>query len=279
VAEEIIEGYRLQNCIGTALNSQVWEVVEVTSHRHFAMKLLLPEKSKNSELRRLLFHEANVGKQLAHANVIRIVHVGTTKEHPHFVMEFFPSGALALRIQRKQYDFIREHAHAILKQSATGFAYMNASGWVHRDVKPNNILVNSAGEVRIIDFALAQRIEKPSFFSKIFRRKPAVAGTRSYMSPEQIRGEPLDGRADIYSFGATAYEIVTYRPPFRAASLQELLQKQIIEKPPPPQAFNKDVTDEFGTWVLKMLEKKPDNRPQSFHEVLKGLNAIKIYKK
>ena len=155
---------------------------------------------------------------------------------------------------------------------------MNASGWVHRDVKPNNILVNSAGEVRIIDFALAQRIEKPSFFSKLFRRKPSVAGTRSYMSPEQIRGEPLDGRADIYSFGATAYEIVTYRPPFRAASQQELLAKHIIEKPPPPQIFNKDVSDDFGNLVAQMLAKKPELRPQTFHEVLKALNAIKIYK-
>ena len=246
MAEEVIEGYKLQNCMMTGQNSQVWEVVEVSSGRHFAMKLLLPEKSRNSALRKLLFHEANVGKQLAHQNVIRIVHVGITKDHPHFVMEFFPSGALALRIQRKQDEFIREHAHSILKQSATGFAYMNASGWVHRDVKPNNILVNSAGEVRIIDFALAQKIEKPSFLGRLLRRKPSVAGTRSYMSPEQIRGEPLDGRADIYSFGATAFEIVTYRPPFRAASLQELVQKQIIEKPASPQSFNKDVSDEFG---------------------------------
>jgi serine/threonine protein kinase len=278
MADEVIEGYRLQNCMMTGQNSQVWEVVEVTSGRHFAMKLLLPEKVKDRELRSLLAHEANVGKQLAHPNVIRIVHVGKTKEHPHFVMEFFPSGAIKLRIVRKQYDFIREHAHSILKQAATGFAYMNASGWVHRDVKPDNILVNSAGEVRIIDFALAQRIEKPSFLGKLFRRKPSIAGTRSYMSPEQIRGEPLDGRADIYSFGATAFEIVTYRPPFRAASQQELLQKQIIEKPPSPQVFNKDITDEFGNLILKMLAKKPDQRPQSFHEVLKALNALKIYK-
>lgn len=278
MADEVIEGYKLQNCMMTGQNSQVWEVVEVSSGRHFAMKLLLPEKAGNSELRKLLFHEANVGKQLAHQNVIKIVHVGTSKEHPHFVMEFFPSGALKLRIVRKQYDFIKEHVHSILKQAATGFAYMNASGWVHRDVKPDNILVNSAGEVRIIDFALAQKIEKPSFFSKLFRRKPNVAGTRSYMSPEQIRGEPLDGRADIYSFGATAFEIVTYRPPFRAASQQELLQKHIVEKAPPPQSFNKDVTDEFGNLVQKMLAKKPEQRPQTFHDVLKVLNAIKIYK-
>src|SRR5436853_2438779 len=128
-------------------------------------------------------------------------------------MEFFPAGSLSLRIKRKDDQFLRDKAQEILKQTATALAFMNAKGWVHRDVKPDNILVNSAGEVRIIDFALAQRIEKPSFLRRLLRMKPSVAGTRSYMSPEQIRGQPLDGRADIYSFGATAYEIVGSRPP------------------------------------------------------------------
>ena len=94
-------------------------------------------------------------------------------------MEFFPARDLRMRIMRKETDFIREKAHDIMKQAATALAFMNAKGWVHRDVKPDNFLVNSAGEVRIIDFALAQRIEKPSFFAKLLRRKPAVAGTRS----------------------------------------------------------------------------------------------------
>lgn len=278
MAEEVIDGYKLQNLMMTGQSSQVWEVVELSSHRHFAMKLLLPEKAKRPEFRRLLFHEANVGKQLAHPNVIKIVHVGEGKDHSYFVMEFFPAGSLKLRIVRKQYDFIKERAHSIFKQAATGLAYITASGWVHRDVKPDNLLVNAGGELRIIDFALAQRVEQPTFLGKLFRRKPNVAGTRSYMSPEQIRGEPLDGRADIYSFGATVYEILTYRPPFRAASMQELLQKHILEKPPTPQVFNADVTDELSELVLRMLAKKREHRPQSFHEVLKSLNSLRVYK-
>src|SRR5258707_7961624 len=110
--------------------SQVWEVVELSSHRHFAMKLLLPEKVKDAEMRRLMIHEAFVGKQMAHPNVIKIVHVGQDKRNPHFVMEFFPAGSLKMRIVRKQFDFIKERAHSIFRQVATGLAYMNASGWV-----------------------------------------------------------------------------------------------------------------------------------------------------
>src|SRR5205823_12096422 len=140
---------------------------------------------------RLLIHEAEVGHKLAHANVIRIVHVATRVKPPHFVMEFFPAGSLKLRQIRKQFAFIKERIQSILRQAATGLAYMNASGWVHRDVKPDNMLVNSAGELKLIDFALARKIEKPSFFSKLFRRKGKAQGTRSYMAPEQIRDLPL----------------------------------------------------------------------------------------
>jgi len=276
--EELVDGYRLLNLLMTGQNSQVWEAVEVSSHRHFAMKLLLPEWAAKSEIREMLFHEANVGTKMAHPNVIRILHVSHDEKMPYFVMEFFPAGSLKLRLVRKQLDFIREKLPSILKQAATGLAYMNASGWVHRDVKPDNLLVNASGELRIIDFALAHRIQKPNMISRLFKRKQKAQGTRSYMSPEQIRGETLDGRADIYSFGITAYELTAGRVPFRASSSNDLLVKHITEKPVTPAAYNKDLTDEFCNLVLKMLAKKPADRPESFHEVLRTLNQIKIYK-
>ena len=278
MAEEIIDGYKLVNCMMTGQNSQVWEVVEAASSRHFAMKLLLPEKNSDPDMRRAMIHEANVGKELAHANIIRIHHVGKSAKNPYYVMEYFPAGSLKIRLIRKQYDFIRERIHSILKQCAIGLAYMNASGWVHRDVKPDNMLVNAAGELRIIDFALARRVENPSFLGKMFRRKPTVMGTKSYMSPEQIRGLPLDSRADIYSFGASAYELTTYRPPFRGAHPQDLLQKQIVEKASSPQIYNPELTDEFSALVLKMLAKKREDRPETFHDVLKALNALRVFK-
>src|SRR5436190_23821215 len=138
-------------------------------------------------------------------------------------MEFFPSSNVKLRIMRKD-PLVKEKCRSIIEQAATALAFMNDKGWVHRDVKPDNILVNSIGEVRLIDFALAQRVSKGGGFS-LFRKRQKAQGTRSYMSPEQIRGDPLDGRADVYSFGATLYEFLTGRPPFRADSPQILLQK------------------------------------------------------
>jgi serine/threonine protein kinase len=278
VPDEIIGGYRLQNLMMTGQTSQVWEVVEVSSHRHFAMKLLLPEKVGDRQHRRMLLHEARVGKALTHPNIIRIVNVCEDAKLPYIVMEFFPAGSLKVRLLRKQMQFIKERAHSIFRQAATGLGYMAAKGWVHRDVKPDNMLVNSAGELRLIDFALAQRIQKPSFFARLFRRKGLVQGTRSYMSPEQIRGQFLDARSDIYSLGASAYELVTARPPFRGTSNQELLSKHIAEKPVSPQVHNPDVTDEFAALVLRMLGKKREDRPRDFQEIQMALRSIRVFK-
>lgn len=276
MARDIVGGYRLRTLMGTGQNSQVWEVVEMASSLHFAMKLLLPENVRNPELRRMIFHEADVGLKLKHPNVIKIHKVVKEEREAYFVMEFFPAGSLGARILKKENDFIREKAADIFKQAATGLAYMNSSGWIHRDVKPDNILVNAAGEVRLIDFAISYR--PPSGLAKLFRRRGKPQGTRSYMAPEQILDEVLDTRADIYSFGASLYEVVTGRPPFRGKDSQDLLNKHMYEKPLTPQAHNPDVTDDFAALVLKMLAKKREDRPRNFHDVLMQLRNIRVFK-
>ncbi len=277
MAEEVIGGYRLIKPMATGQMSQVWEVVEANSGRHFAMKLLLHEKIDDPVSRHFLTHEAEVGKELAHQNIIRIVSVGKSQNIPYFVMEYFPAGALRVRITRKEKDFIREKGQDILRQWATALAFMNAKGWVHRDVKPDNLLVNSTGDARLIDFALAQRPPK-GLFAKWTYRKTKAQGTRSYMSPEQIRGEILDCRADIYSFAASAFEMATWRQPFRAASNEELLRKHISEQPLSPVQFNPDITKDFGDFILHMLSKKKENRPRDFHEVLIKMRTLRIFK-
>ncbi len=274
-AQEVIEGYRLRQQLPTGQTSQVYEVVEILSNRHFAMKILLPERARDPVHRKLLFHEAEVGKQLTHPNIIRIFKVSRSQTAPHFIMEYFPSGSLRTRLIKREMAFVHEHLQNILKQAATGLAFMNASGWIHRDVKPDNILVNAAGDVRLIDFALAYR--RPSGLARWFKGRKS-AGTRSYMSPEQIRGLALDGRADIYSFGCTCYELVTGRPPFRGNDVQQLMAKQIAEKPLSPQQYNPNCSDDFAKFVLFLLAKKKEDRPKDFHEVLMAIRNMRLFK-
>ncbi len=278
--EEYISSYKLRNLIATGQSSQVWEVVEPSSGRHLAMKLLLPEATRDKEQKRLLFHEAEVGLKLQHPNIIKIVAVSKEKDAKNFwfVMEFFPAGSMKQRVMQKQNDFIKQYAHSIFKQMATALAYMHGSGWLHRDIKPDNMLANSAGEARIIDFAIAQRTQKESFLAKLFRKKGKVAGTRSYMSPEQIRGEHLDARADVYSFGASLYEIVAGRPPFRGSSPQDLLNRHLYEKVLPPHGHNPELTDDFSSLVSRMLSKRREDRPLNFHEVLMQFKTVHVFK-
>ncbi|HEY2785985.1 MAG TPA: protein kinase, partial [Fimbriiglobus sp.] len=142
--KETIGGYRLRSLLQTGQSSQVFEVIEPHSFRHFAMKILLPEHVNKPDKLRELFHEAAVGTKMRHENVINILKVNRDKQNPHFIMEFFPSGSLRTRLQSrdpKDKEFIKENARKIFRQVATGLAYMNANDFVHCDVKPDNLLV------------------------------------------------------------------------------------------------------------------------------------------
>jgi serine/threonine protein kinase len=276
--ETQVDNYRLVNLMMTGQTSQVWDASETTSGRHFALKMLLPEHAKSAEQRRYLFHEAEVGRKITHPQIIKMLELIRDPVHPYLLMEFFPSTNLKLRLMRKD-PLIHENLREIVEQTATGLAFMHAKGWVHRDVKPDNILVNARAEVRIIDFALAQRRQsRKSGLFGLKKKKGKAQGTRSYMSPEQIRGEPLDERADIYSFGITLYELLTFRPPFRASSGEELLKKQMFEKPAPPSSYNPDVTKEMSDLVMSMLSKQPEGRPRDFSDLLVKFRGVRVFK-
>jgi serine/threonine-protein kinase len=275
VTENQVDNYRLVNLMATGQTSQVYEVAEVSSGRHFALKMLLPEHVKSGEQRRFLFHEAEVGQQIVHPNIVKMLTIKKDPYHPYLVMEFFPSKNLKLRIMHKEEDFIKQHFRGIVEPAATALAFMHEKGWVHRDVKPDNILVNSSAEVRVIDFAIATRkSKKPGLFGSKKKGKPM--GTRSYMAPEQIRGEWLDARADIYSFGATMYEALTGRPPLKANNPADLLMKQLKEKPESPQVYNPDIADDLAKLILAMLSKDREGRPRDFHEFLVKFRGMRF---
>jgi eukaryotic-like serine/threonine-protein kinase len=277
---QIIGGYKLRGLLHTGRDSQVWEVVEPTSNRHFAMKLLLPEFAQSKPERAKLFNDADIGKQLRHECVVNIAKVNKSQNQPHFIMEYFAAGSLRRRLQSrdpKDKDYLKQYAKKIFKQTATGLAYMNASGFVHLDVKPDNIVANASGQTKIIDFAISRPIRK-GFIANLFRKKGPPEGTPTYMSPEQIRTELLDGRSDIYSLGITWYEVVCGRPPFRGNSVGDLYRKHFSEKPQLPSAYNPDVTEEFGQLLLRMVAKNRKDRPESFHNVLIDLRKTQVFK-
>jgi serine/threonine protein kinase len=253
------------------------EVTHLHTGKRFALKELLPSKAKDSEERKAFEFEARLGMEIHHPNLIRVHEYFKDKKQPYFVMDYFPSTHMRLMLGKREfYEAIKPRLRRIILQSAAGLAYLNDKGWVHRDVKPENIIVNKTAEVRVIDYALAKRAT--SGFGAMFSKKPPCQGTHSYMSPDQILRMPPAPTADIYSFGITCYEFACGRQPFRADSPLQLLKKHINDPASPPTVYNSDITPEFSDLILRMIRKKPKDRPQNFHEFLSLFSRVRIYK-
>jgi serine/threonine protein kinase len=263
------------NIVKTGQTSQVWAVIRDSDKARLAIKILLEDYRKDREHIGYLRTEYQVGRALDHPRVIRIYDYGSDKGIPYLVMEYFPvpnMKDIILQV-REQVTFMMP---TIIEQAAEGLAYFNAQGWVHRDVKPDNFLVNEEGEVKLIDFALA--IKPKGGLGRLFGGRTKVQGTRSYMSPEQIRGQALDQRSDVYSFGCTIFHLVAGRPPFTGTSSNELLQKHLTSAPPNVQAYERNATLEFSDLIRRAMAKEPKSRPPTMADFLRDFRAIQMFK-
>jgi len=275
-SEDKIGGFRFVRTIHPGATSIVMEVVQESTGRRFALKQLNASRAEEASERRAFAFEAKLGMTLRHPNLVHVHEFIRDPHQPYFIMDLFPSIHMKLPIARPAvYPMPVAQLHKIMTQSALALQYMHDKGWVHRDVKPENVLVSKGGDVRVVDYALAM---KPySLVKLLFTRKAPRQGTPSYMSPEQIREQPPLPSADIYSFGITCYEIACGRPPFRANSQTELLTKHLKEKPLPLTTHNKGITKEFNDIVLAMISKAPKGRPESLREFLGKFRAMRIY--
>jgi len=150
-------------------------------------------------------------------------------------------------------------------------------GWIHRVINPDNFLVNDEGDVKLIDFALAKRPQ--SKMAKWLSPRVKPQGTKSYISPEQIRGAVLDGRSDLYSLACTIHELLTGKPPFTGVSTNDLLMKHLRSTPPSLDAVNFNVTPEFAQLLRRSMAKKPDARPKTVDDFLMEFRMIRVFKR
>lgn len=275
-ARDFLGSYRLARLIRVGNTTAVWEAIKTGDPTRYALKILREDLRKDRTEIEALRHEFAVGQKLKHKNIIHIYEFNTEGSVPYLVLELFECPNLKLLL-RQGVTTLAYLVPRIIEQSAEALFYLHEQGWIHRDVKPDNFLVNDDGLVKLIDFAISERYKKGIGALFSFGGSK-VQGTRSYMSPEQIRGKLLDPRADLYSFGCMLFELVAGKLPFTGTTADELLTKHLSASIPPLQVFNDNVTLEFARLVTKLMQKRKEDRPASMWEFLKEFRTLRVYK-
>ena len=269
--------YRLSRLIRMGSTCQVWEAIETETGDRYALKVLRPDFRENKVEVQQLRSEFAIAKDMSHPNVIHMHDLMLHGSSPFLVLELFSELNMKQALRRGP-DSIAFMLEKILQQATEGVYHMHSKGYVHCDLKPDNFLVARDGETKLIDFTISRKIKK-GFAKFISGRTKNIQGTRSYMAPEQIRGQMLDPRTDIYALGCVFFETVTGKLPFTGESPNDLLQKHLSANIPSPLVYNENVTPEFTNLIRAMMAKKPDDRPETTWELLKTLRVTKIYKK
>jgi hypothetical protein len=259
-----IEGYRIVRRLGLGGMATVYLGIQRSLGRPVAIKVLATDHTQSEELVKRFEHEARTIARLDHPHIVSIFDVGRTSTGQiYYTMPYLPNGDLAGRNLREDQARILD----IMRSLADALGYAHEQGIVHRDVKPENVLFDKLDRPLLADFgiALSDSLHQPRV-----TREGATIGSSGYMSPEQARSQPLDGRSDIYSLGVLCYELLTGEMPFRGPDTLSVALAH-IENPVPrlPQ-----LRRHWQPFVDKAMAKRPEARFQSAEEVLAALDAI-----
>lgn len=239
--------------------------------RALAIKCLQPDYARRPEYRRRFLAEARAAGTLTHPGIVTIFDVGESDHQPFIAMELLDGITLAEFAEQFRPLLLR-NVLKIAIQLVEALDYAHRHGVVHRDIKPENIIVTSAtANIKVMDFGIARTLSDPDWRAD---DDGYVAGSPHYMAPEQIRGQPTDARADLYSVGVVLYELLTGTTPFRGHDVESLLTRVVRDPVPSPRVIVRDCPQELTELVLRLLAKDPDQRYQSAGELLVDLERI-----
>ena len=263
VAERALAAnYELDNELGRGGMGIVYRAKDRRLKRLVAIKLLPPELAFRSEIKTRFLREAETAAQLSHPNIVPIYSVDERDGLVYFVMALVEGPTLAKKMYEDGQMSVDE-TRRVLREVADALAYAHARGVIHRDIKPDNILLDKeSGRAMVTDFGIARAIQEGSD-SRLTATGVAI-GTPAFMSPEQAAGDrEIDGRTDLYALGVVAYQMLSGRLPFQAATTASMLMKQITERPTPVNQLRADCPADLAATVMSLLEKEPENRVAS----------------
>jgi eukaryotic-like serine/threonine-protein kinase len=265
--------YRIESVLGQGGMGVVFRAYDTKLNRPVAIKILSDDLA-DAGARRRFQREAQMASSLNHPHILTVYDIGDFEGRQYLATEFVDGGTL--KNWRQQHPRTWEDIAELLTGVADGLATAHQAGILHRDIKPDNILVTASGYAKLADFGLAKLADKsqPADITRTIAEEQTqqgiIVGTIAYMSPEQAAGKTLDARSDMFSFGVVLYEMLAGNRPFQAATNLELLQ-QVIHGTPPP--LSDDVPEPLRVLVARALEKDPGKRYSSMRELVTALRA------
>lgn len=276
IGKSFIGPFQLLRLIRNGTTTAVWEAKRIDEKERIALKVLLSDFRTDKDEIGQLKHEAMVGAFVNHPNVIKIFGYHEDQGFPLVSMQLYQARNLKIEI-RERPEVLAENMGIVMRAAAEGLAHLHDVGWIHCDIKPDNYLVDEQANVKLIDFSIAVKDKKKGFLGLGSNKAKTIMGTRSYISPEQIRRKHLDVRADIYGFGCMLFEMMSGKTPYSAASPEQLLSKH-LSAPIPNLLAVSGASKDFAALVRMMLAKDPDKRIQSMRDFINELDKIQIYR-
>ena len=267
--------YRILEKVGVGGMGEVYKVVDEEG-RVFALKRLIRELVSDEGLARLR-REASAASALEHPNIVKFVTLVEHEGAPHIVMEYLEGQTLKQVLSGKRRLDVEDTLH-VATQVAEALACAHEKGIVHRDLKPGNILLTYSAQVKLLDFGIAKMLEiapgQGSSPAERLTKSGEILGTKGYMAPEQARGETVDARADVFSFGCVLYQMLSGKSAFSGHNAVDRYVAIISEDPPPLKEQEPSVPDALDELEHRALSKDPDDRPSSMEEVLVVLRSL-----
>lgn len=269
--------YEIRSQLGSGGRGEVYLAQDTKLDRKVAIKFLPESLVADEQAKRRLVREARAAAKLDHPNICSIYEVNERDGHSFIVMQYVEGETLDIRIKREPFD-LSEVLH-IGAQVADALAEAHDHGIIHRDIKPSNIIITSRGQVKVLDFGLAKLVQNAFRADSrvdteiILTARDAIPGTVPYMSPEQLRGETLDGRSDVFSFGVLLYEMLSGQQPFSCASPAATISAILTQEPPALTSSYADISEELQRVVVRCLEKDRQRRYQTMRDVHDDLLA------
>jgi serine/threonine protein kinase/Tfp pilus assembly protein PilF len=260
--------YEIIEELGKGGMGKVYRVEDTELKQEIALKLIKPEISADKKTIERFRNELKIARNIRHKHVCGMYDLGE-KEGAYFITMEYIRGEDLKNLIRKMGQLSAGQSITIAKQVCDGLSEAHRLGVVHRDLKPQNIMIDKQGDVRIMDFGIARSLE-----AKGITGAGVMIGTPEYMSPEQVEGKEVDLRSDIYSLGIILYEMVTGRVPFEGDTPFTVGVKQKSETPQNPKELNPQIPDDLNRVILRCLEKDKENRHQSTAEVRTELENI-----